>query len=339
MKTYFITGGAGFIANTIIRRLVDDHIIIVYDNFSRDTLTGSDLNGHPNISVIQGDVLDRESLQYAMRGADVVVHAAGIAGIDTVIKKPVHTMQVNMIGTANVLEAARKAGVKERVIDFSTSEVFGPLAYRSSENDQTVAGSAGEARWTYAVSKLAGEHLAKAYHSQHNLPVVTVRPFNVYGPGQTGEGAMQIFIKRALQNEDIVIHGDGAQIRAWCYIDDFVECIMRCLNCPAAVGESFNIGNARAVITILGLAEAVCRVLNSSSQIRFEAPLSADIAIRIPSITKAEELLGFKAKVDLEEGIRRTAEWMKTQCNHTAPAKAPGSSPPSVKTWSLKKAS
>jgi UDP-glucose 4-epimerase len=255
--------------------------------------------------------LDLDLLTTSMKGADVVVHAAGIAGIDTVILDPVRTMRVNMIGTANALEAAKVNGVKDRFIDFSTSEVFGSMAFRSSEDDQTVSGSAGEARWTYAVSKLAGEHLALAYFRQYKLPVVTVRPFNVYGPGQTGEGAMQIFIKRALKDEVIKIDGDGNQIRAWCYVDDFVDCLIRCIEDPKAIGESFNIGNARAVITILGLAESVLRVLKSDSSIVFEPPLSADIAIRIPSVEKASKTLGFKAKIDLEEGIKRTAEWIK----------------------------
>lgn len=312
MKTYFITGGAGFIANTIIRRLVDQNKIVVYDNFSRDTLTTSDLNGHENIKVVRGDVLDLRAITEAMAGADAVIHAAGIAGIDTVVKNPVKTMQVNMIGTANMLEAARVNQIPDRVIDFSTSEVFGSMAFRSAETDSTVAGSAGEARWTYAVSKLAGEHLAHAYSRQYGLPVVTVRPFNVYGPGQTGEGAIQIFIKRALRNESITIYGDGNQIRAWCYVDDFVDCIMRCIQSENAIGESFNIGNARAVVTILGLANVVCRVLNSTSEIIFAPPLSADIEIRIPSVDKAKQLLGFKAAVDLEEGIKRTAQWMST---------------------------
>lgn len=310
-KIIFITGGAGFIANTLIQRLIEKNKITVYDNFHRDTLTGSGFANHANISVIKGDVLDFKLLTSSMEGADVVIHAAGIAGIDTVIKNPVSTMRVNMIGTANALEAARINGVSNRFIDFSTSEVFGSMAFRSSETDETVSGSAGEARWTYAVSKLAGEHLAHAYHVQHNLPVVTVRPFNVYGPGQTGEGAIQIFIKKALKNEDIYIHGDGNQIRAWCYVDDFVECIFKCLDNEAAVGESFNIGNARAVITILGLAQTVCRVLNSSSKIIFQDALSADIALRIPSVEKSTRILGYKAQVDLEEGILRTAEWMR----------------------------
>jgi len=141
------------------------------------------------------------------------------------------------------------------------------------------------------------------------LPVVTVRPFNVYGPGQTGEGAIQIFIKRALQNGKIMIDGDGTQIRAWCYVDDFVECLMQCLENPKAIGQSFNIGNARAVTTILGLAQTVCRVLKSDATIEHMPPLSADIALRIPSVEKSEELLGFKAQIDLEEGIKRTAAW------------------------------
>lgn len=310
-KRIFITGGAGFIANALIRQLVEENEIIVYDNFHRDSLTESGLSAHPNIRIINADVLDAESLITGMKGADSVIHAAGIAGIDTVIKHPVKTMRVNMIGTANALEAARINAIPDRFIDFSTSEVFGSMAFKSSENDQTVSGSAGEARWTYAVSKLAGEHLAHAYYHQYQLPVVTVRPFNVYGPGQTGEGAIQIFIKRALKNQDLHIDGDGNQIRAWCYVDDFIDCLFRCMENKNAIGQSFNIGNSRAVITILGLAQTVCRVLNSRSQIVFDPPLSADIALRIPSVNKAEELLGFKAQVDLEEGIKRTAIWME----------------------------
>jgi UDP-glucose 4-epimerase len=308
-KRIFITGGAGFIANTIISHYVENNKIVVYDNFHRDTLSASKFANHPNIEIVKGDVLNFDLLCHAMVGADVVIHAAGIAGIDTVIKDPVRTMRVNMIGTANALEAARINGVKDRFVDFSTSEVFGSMAYRSTETDQTVSGSAGEARWTYAVSKLAGEHLAHAYHKQFGLPVVTVRPFNVYGPGQTGEGAIQIFIKKALENETIHIDGDGTQIRAWCYVDDFVDCIIRCVENPVAIGESFNVGNARAIITILGLAQTICRVLKSESKIVHDPPLSADIALRIPSVEKSEKLLGFKAHIDLEEGIMKTSSW------------------------------
>jgi UDP-glucose 4-epimerase len=312
-RNIFITGGAGFIANSLISKLVDDNRITVYDNFHRDTLSGSAYAGHQNLSVVKGDVLDYDKLESSMKGADIVIHAAAIAGIDTIAKDSVKTMRVNMLGTANALEAARVNGIKERFIDFSTSEVFGSMAFRVTEEQETVSGSAGEARWTYAVSKLAGEHLAHAYHRQYGMPVVTLRPFNVYGPGQTGEGAIQIMIKKALNDETIYINGDGNQIRAWCYVDDFIECLMMCIESPAAIGHSFNIGNARAVITILGLAQTICRVLNSKSEIEFRPPLSADIQLRIPSVDKTQEILGFKAHVDLEEGIRKTAEYFKTQ--------------------------
>lgn len=310
-KRVFITGGAGFIGSTLIGRLIDDNQIVTYDNLYRNSLKDKPFASHGNLTLVHGDVLDLEALEEAMAGAQVVVHAAAIAGIDTVIKSPVKTMRVNMLGTANALEAAKNVGTVERFLDFSTSEIFGSRAFKSEETDNTVAGSVGEARWVYAVSKLAGEHLAHAYFKEFGLPTVTVRPFNVYGPGQVGEGAIQIFIRRALLNEDIYIFGDGSQIRAWCYVDDMVDGLMRALTDGHAVGESFNIGNARAVVTVLGLAEAVCRVLESKSRIVFRDALSADIELRVPSVKKAFDLLGFKAQVDLEEGIRRTAEWYR----------------------------
>lgn len=310
-KIIFITGGAGFIANILISKLIDDNKIVVFDNFHRDTLTNSVYSNHKNLTTIKGDVLDYEKVYESMKGADIVIHAAAIAGIDTVIKRPTHTMRVNMIGTANVLEAAKENNIKDRFIDFSTSEVFGNRAFKSTENDDTVAGSAGEARWTYAVSKLAGEHLSMAYFKEFGLPVVSIRPFNVYGPCQTGEGAIQIFIKRALKNEDIYIYGDGNQIRAWCYVDDFIDGLMKTIKDPNAIGESFNIGNARVVTTIYGLGQAICRILKSESKIIFKPALSADIELRIPSVEKAEQILGYKAKVDLEEGVLKTAKWIE----------------------------
>jgi UDP-glucose 4-epimerase len=309
-KTIFITGGAGFIATTLIARLAERNRIVVYDNYTRNTLKDSPYASHPNLTQIEGDVLDFERLRDAMRGAQIVVHAAAIAGIESTVRDPVRTMRVNMIGTANALEAAQQVGGIERFLEFSTSEVFGSQAFKVTEGTSTVTGAVGEARWTYAVSKLAGEHLTHAYFKQHGLPTVTVRPFNVYGPGQTGEGALSIFIRKALRGEDLLIFGDGTQIRAWCYVDDMVEGVMCALEHPKAVGESFNIGNARAVVTIYGLAEAVCRVVGSASAIRFRPALSADIELRIPNIDKARDLIGFAAQIDLDEGLRRTAQWI-----------------------------
>lgn len=310
-KRLFVTGGAGFIGSRLISRLIDANEIVAFDTFDRDALTGMGLSGHRNLRVIKGDVLDIGRLREAMAGANIVVHCAGIAGIDTVIKSPVRTMSVNMIGSANVLAEAARLTSCERVVCFSTSEVFGQQAIGVSETDRTVIGAVGEARWTYAVSKLAEEHLAISYYKELGLPATVVRPFNVYGPRQVGEGALKIFIQRALANEPIQIHGDGTQIRAWCYVDDMVDGVVLCMTHPNAVGESFNIGNQRSIETIYGLANTVVRVLESKSTIEFVRKDYADVELRIPSVIKARDLIGFEAKVGLEEGIRGSAEFFR----------------------------
>lgn len=310
-KTIFITGGAGFIGSTILGKLVDRNQVIVYDNLTRNSLKDRPFRDHQNLKLINGDVLDSNVLSKAMENSNIIVHCAAIAGIDTVIMRPVNTMRVNMIGSANVLEAASHLPHCDRVVCFSTSEVFGQYAFRSSETDNTVMGKVGEARWTYAVSKLAEEHLAISYFKEMGLPTTVVRPFNIYGPGQVGEGAMSIFIQRALKNEIIEVHGDGSQIRAWCYIDDMVEGTLLAMEHPKAVGESFNIGNQAAVITIYGLAKDVIRTVGSQSPIIFSGRSTVDVEIRIPAVKKARELLGFEAKVDLDEGINRTAEYYR----------------------------
>jgi len=317
-KNIFITGGAGFIGSTLIGRLIEDNRIIAYDNLARNSLKDKSFRNHPNLTLVTADILDYDSLAKAMQGSNIVVHCAAIAGIDTVIKSPVTTMRVNMIGSANVLEAASKLSHCDRVLCFSTSEVFGQYGFRSRETDSTSLGGVGEARWTYAVSKLAEEHLAVAYYQEKKLPTTVVRPFNIYGPGQVGEGALRTFIQRAIKDETIEIHGDGTQIRAWCYVDDMVEGVLIGLTHPNAVGESFNIGNSQAVTTIYGLANTVVRVLNSKSQIKFTRKDYADIELRVPAVQKARDLIDFEAKVNLDEGIIRTAEFYRSMLKASA---------------------
>lgn len=307
-ETVFITGGAGFIGSTLAGALLDRNRVVVFDNLARDSLSHRPFAHHPNLTLVQGDVLDVAALGNAMAGATHVIHCAGVAGIDTVAKKPVTTIRVNMVGSANLLEACASLPGLRRVVCFSTSEVFGQVAFRAEETSPATLGAVGEARWIYAVSKLAEEHLAYAYFKERGLPTVTVRPFNIYGPGQVGEGALRTFVQRALRDEPIQIHGDGTQIRTWCYVDDMVRAVLLCLQQPAAVGESFNIGNPRDVITIYGLASTVIRVLGSRSRIEFVPRNSADIELRVPHVGKAKDILGFEAQIFLEEGIRRTAD-------------------------------
>jgi UDP-glucose 4-epimerase len=311
-KRVLITGGAGFIGTTLARRLVDANEIVALDNLHRDALSGTDLVEHPNFEFHEADVLDSGAFAGLMPGATHVVHCAAIAGVETVIESPVRTMRVNVIGTYNTLEAALTAGdTLERFVDFSTSEVFGQQAINVAEGHVTTTGSVGEARWTYAVSKLAGEHMTHAYYDEFGLPTVTLRPFNVYGPGQIGGGAIRAFIEAALSGSDLIVHGDGSQIRAWCYVDDMVDALLLGLERPEAVGQTFNVGNERSTVTILDLAERVKRLTGCPAEILFRPITYSDVEIRIPNVNKARELLGFEAKVDLDEGLARTIAWYR----------------------------
>jgi UDP-glucose 4-epimerase len=313
-KRVFITGGAGFIATTLARELVGANEVVALDNLHRDALSGTDLAEHPNFTFHQGDVLDGALLAELARGATHVVHCAAIAGVETVLESPVRTMRVNVIGTYNALEAAlATADTLERFVDFSTSEVFGTHAYNVSEGQVSTIGSVGEARWTYAVSKLAGEHMAHAYHDELGLPTVTVHPFNVYGPGQVGGGAIRAFIEAALAGEDLTVRGDGSQIRAWCYVTDMVAGVLACLEREEAVGQAFNIGNPRSAVTIFDLAQRVKRLTGCPGEIVF-APLGyTDVELRIPNVEKARDLLGWEPKVELDEGLRRTIAWYRSR--------------------------
>jgi UDP-glucose 4-epimerase len=311
-KRIFITGGAGFIGTTLARRLVDANEVIALDNLHRDALTGTELAEHPNFRFHQADVLDTDAVFELARGATHIVHCAAIAGVDTVLESPVRTMRVNLIGTYNALEAAvATEDTLERFLDFSTSEVFGTHAFRVSEGQVSTIGSVGEARWTYAVSKLAGEHMAHAYHDELRLPTVTVHPFNVYGPGQIGGGAIRAFIEAALAERDLVIHGDGSQIRAWCYVDDMVDACLLSLERPEAVGQTFNVGNPRSTVTIWDLAQRIKRLTGAPGEIVFQPLHYADVELRIPNVEKARELLGFEPRVELDDGLGRTIAWYR----------------------------
>jgi UDP-glucose 4-epimerase len=313
-KRIFITGGAGFIGTTLAGRLVEANEVVAADNLHRDALSGTPLADHPNFTFHQADVLDADAMRELAAGATHVVHCAAIAGVDTVLESPVRTMRVNLIGTYNVLEAAvATQGTVERLLDFSTSEVFGTHAFRVQEGQVSTIGSVGEARWTYAVSKLAGEHMAHAYHDELGLPAVTVHPFNVYGPGQIGGGAIRAFIEGALAGRDLTIHGDGSQIRAWCYVDDMVAGCLLCLEHPDAVGQTFNIGNPRSTVTIYDLAQRVRRLTGADVDIVFQPLHYADVELRIPNVEKAREVLGFEAKVDLDEGLEKTIAWYRAK--------------------------
>jgi nucleoside-diphosphate-sugar epimerase len=311
-KRVVITGGAGFIGRALAARLASSNEVVLFDNLLRDHVTGNGLLENPNVSLVRGDILDGEHLGSVFEGATHVVHMAAIVGVRAVVQSPVTTMRVNIMGTFNALEAARAAGV-ERFVDFSTSEVFGTHAYKVEETHVTPTISVGEGRWTYAVGKLTGEFAAHSYWHEYGLPIVTIRPFNIYGPWRVGQGAVNEIIERALLGEDVVVHGDGSQIRAWCYIDDLIDGTLRALENDDAVGECFNIGNPRSASTVYDTARTIVRLADSPSKLVFQDLGMVDIEVRIPEIDKARRILGYEPTVDLEEGILRTIDWYRAE--------------------------
>jgi nucleoside-diphosphate-sugar epimerase len=149
------------------------------------------------------------------------------------------------------------------------------------------------------------------YHRQYGFPAMSIRPFNIYGPRQVGEGAVHHFIVRALRGEPLLIHNDGAQIRSWCYVDDIVDATLVMLQCEEAVGHAFNIGNPRSTLTVYHLAQLVKRLADSKSPVEFVKWNHADVELRVPSITKAEEVLKWQPRFDLDEGLLRTIDWYR----------------------------
>ncbi len=308
-KRVLITGGAGFIGGRLASALAKENEVIVFDDFHRGVNEARTESNQVNIRDIRGSILDTDALGDALRGVNVVIHCAAVVGINTVGNFPVRTLEVNVRGSANVLEQSANSNSIEQVVCFSTSEIYGEYALNVSESDPASIGSPNHKRWVYALSKLSEEFYARAYFVERGLPTTILRPFNVFGPGQIGDGAIKTFVDRALRNEPIEIIGDGLQIRSWCYVDDFVDATNLALGNMNSIGETFNIGNPNNTVTIEFLAKTIIRLLGSKSKIVFREAAESDVYVRIPKISKARKILGFIPSVDLEDGIARTAQF------------------------------
>ena len=320
-KRICITGGAGFIGSHLAERLVEANEVVVYDNLHRNALQFAHLDNHRNLRLIKGDVMDADATRRAIDGCQIVIHCAAIAGVYSVDRNAVTTMEVNMLGTNQVVRAALAARV-ERFVEFSTSEVYGPFIHKGKEDDLTTIGPIGENRWVYAASKLASEHLSYAHYKEDGLPLVIVRPFNVYGPRQVGDGAVRGMALQALQHAPITLYNDGTQIRAWCYVDDFVDGVLRCAEKPEALGHAFNLGNPQGTITNFELANMIIRLANSKSDIVFKPHPGPEVDLRVPSIEKATALLGYQPKISLEAGVGRAIRWYAEHASGLAGARS-----------------
>lgn len=306
---YVITGGAGFIGSHLAERLADSAQLVLFDNLRRNSLAATELAAHPNVELVEGDIRDRDALFDIVRGADAVFHLAAIAGVSSYYAEPETTLKVNIDGTAGIVDAVVAAGVG-RLVYLSTSEVHGPNAHDVDEESPCAIGPSSERRWVYATSKLAGEHLVLRGGEAHRFAATVLRPFNVYGPRQTGEGAIRNFSLAALEAEPLVVYGDGSAVRAWCYVDDFVDAALLSLDAEAAAGQVFNIGNPTACADTNELA-AMVSALVPGAEVKSGNVSRAEVAYRTPRITKARNLLGFEPEVSLSEGLERTIAWTR----------------------------
>jgi dTDP-glucose 4,6-dehydratase len=314
-KTILITGGAGFIGSSLAEKVVEHNRVILFDqSFECAPIQHTSLLRHRNITSVQGSILEAD-LRSLVKDVDVVVHAAAILGVNRVCNSSRETLETNYVGTSRLLKALDATRKIQRFVYFSTSEVFGVNSYRVDEASRPSIGPIAESRWCYAMSKLAGEHLVASYFRETRLPITVVRPFNIFGPRRTGDYALRRFILNALQGRPLEIHGDGTQIRSWCYIEDFCSALLQMMVRLEAVGEDFNIGHPGNVLTIYELAQKVIQLTRSTSVVTFcESPFP-DISIRVPSLEKARRLLGYEPKYDLNTGLKLTIEWHQENFN------------------------
>jgi UDP-glucose 4-epimerase len=297
-KKVFITGGAGFIGQAVAKVFAKaGYRVKTFDLFSPAETIGEH---------VTGTIMFPEELFNAMKGSDYVVHLAAMLGVKRTEEERLKCLNVNIVGTMNVLEAAVKAGVK-KIVFASSSEVYGePIRTPLSETDIVFPKS------VYAVSKLAGEEYIRAYKQTHGLDFSIVRFFNVYGPGQVAEFVMPNFIKAALAGNPIPINGDGTQVRSFCYVDDAARGVLLSLKSKKANGEVFNIGNDTAAISLKDLAHKVLTHAGKDKkhivhlkEHQADRLHSREIKTRTADITKARKTLKYKPLMHLDEGIKR----------------------------------
>jgi len=316
MNRILITGVAGFIGSNLAKGLLDKgYSIVGVDNMSQgEKLNLVGIIGHPKFEMHYIDIRDEAAVKAAARTCEILVHLAAY-------KIPrysdaLDTLMINSMGSESVVKAALDHQAK--VVAASTSDVYGKNpAVPFTEDSNLVIGNPDVRRWAYAISKMFEEQMLFAYHERYGIDVVPMRFFGGYGPNQNltwWGGPQSVFIDKAINNEEIEVHGDGSQTRSFTYISDHVDGITRCIENAAANNKVFNIGNTRE-ISILDLARLIWRLVRGDEAPKIKLiPYSSfgkyeDVMRRIPDITRARTLLGFEPKVDLEDGLTRTIAW------------------------------
>jgi len=309
-KKVLITGGGGFIGSHIAKNLLEKGFLVRLFDLSFDNLEifNKKIGGLAKAERIKGDVLDEKNLADGAEGCDYVIHAAAMLGVKNTEQKKLDCLNVNILGTINVLRVCVVKKVK-RIVFISSSEVYGePIHCPIKENDSKSPIS------LYGVSKLAGEEYIKAYQQKYGLEFSIIRFFNVYGPGQVAEFVMPRFIKRVLEGKPPLVYGDGSQVRTFCYVEDAVEGVSKVLGQEKARNQIFNIGNDDESISIKDLAQKIIKISGKNLKPEFIAmensdrEVSREIQKRVPLIYQARQMLNYQPKFSLEEGIKKTMD-------------------------------
>jgi UDP-glucose 4-epimerase len=315
-----ITGVAGMIGSHLSEELLGKgYEVIGIDDLSYGKLDNiSQSINHPNFKFYKVNILDFETLKILSKDVATIIHLAAVKKIaEKDISLP--TLQVNTKGTENVLEAAKMWGCK--VVFASTSDVYGTSPHLPlNEDGDLLIGPSLIRRWSYAVSKLYGEQLAFAFYHDHKIPIVVIRYFGAFSHRSNfswSGGHIPIFIKSILQNEEIIIHGDGQQTRSMGFVSDLVRGTILALESDNAVGEIINIGNDEEM-SVLDSAKLIGKIANTGHEPKIKfVPMSEvfgkykDIQRRVPDLAKAKKLLGYEPQVKLEDAIRTTIQEMK----------------------------
>lgn len=314
-----VTGGAGYIGSNLVDKLLArGDSVVVLDDFSLGKHENIDHNlQKPSFELIKGSITDAPTVSKAMDGCELVYHLAARVGIKYIVDDPLRGILTNVVGTETILKEAYRRKIK--VLIASTSEIYGKSeSIPFIEDGDRVLGPTSVSRWSYSSAKAIDEHLAFAY-AREGLRVAIVRYFNSYGPrlDPVGYGSvMAKFIVQALTGQPITVHADGTQSRSFTFVDDTVRGTILAATTPGAEGDVFNIGNSRE-ISVLELAHLVKGATGSNSPIvhiefsSFFGPNFEDIPRRVPNTEKAKRLLGFEARVPLEEGLKTTVTWMR----------------------------
>lgn len=305
-----ITGGAGFIGSFLCEKYTKEgHTVLCLDNFlSGNLINVRHLLDYRNFKLIKGDVRDFDFLERIIHDVDVVLHLAAQIHVDRSYVEPRLTYEINVMGTQNVLEVARIYDVK-KVIHASTSEVYGSAQYIPIDEKHPL-----DAPHPYGASKIAADRMCNAYVKTYGMDISIPRFFNIFGPRQRDigyGGVISIFTRRVLNNIPPVIYGDGRQTRDYTYIEDAIRAFDLVLNHESTL-EPINIGSGKEV-SIIDLAKMIIDLCGKKGEIKpvHVEPRIGEVKQLIADARKAKEVLGWKPKYDLKEGLKAFIQWYK----------------------------